>query len=513
MYVELTIRDDAGRVFDPASLGVDAIVDLMRARPVPSAQHPGQAHFEQAILEPAQSASVCVLQSVGRIAAQVAALQAAAVCAVADDSPDLIGLDPTCDELAAALVLSRRSARFHRDTAETVRAHPGVWAALAAGDIDATRARILARALFEIPSPEEAGPALPADGTDYRFVLDQGLRYAREHTSAQLDQYLRRLLAGLGLGATSRSRRRAMAERGVWISHRGDGTADLAAVLASEDAERLYATVRSVALADRQRTPTDDESTKEPMPAWLAEALVDLVLGPGRTTRDCDAARAGESGALVVRANDQRMHPPWPLAGPPARVDVQTQIVVTIPIDSLAGLSDQPGTINGFGVVPADVARRLAAGDARWRHIFVHRGTGVVLDVGTLSYRPPAALARHVRLRDGTCRFPGCRVPAHECDLDHLVAFPGGPTSAENLHASCRHHHRLKHEGGWRVQGATDGRLRWTSPLGIHRETYPAETYPAEQNPAEAYPAEETSAEQNPAEENLARTNGSRAAA
>ncbi len=103
---------------------------------------------------------------------------------------------------------------------------------------------------------------------------------------------------------------------------------------------------------------------------------------------------------------------------------------MTIPIDSLAGLSDTPGTLSGYGVLPADLVRRLAAGDTRWRHILTDRATGAVLDVGTWSYRPPTALDRHVRTRDVTCRFPGCTVPARECDLDHLIPFPQGPTNA-----------------------------------------------------------------------------------
>ena len=122
---------------------------------------------------------------------------------------------------------------------------------------------------------------------------------------------------------------------------------------------------------------------------------------------------------------------------------------MTIPIDSLAGLSDTPGTLSGYGILPADLVQRLAAGDTRWRHILTDRATGAVLDVGTWSYRPPTALDRHVRTRDVTCRFPGCTVPARECDLDHLIPFPDGPTSAQNLHALCRRHHRLKHDDNW----------------------------------------------------------------
>ena len=60
---------------------------------------------------------------------------------------------------------------------------------------------------------------------------------------------------------------------------------------------------------------------------------------------------------------------------------------------------------------------------------------------------------RAVRARDVTCRFPGCRRAADSAgtDLDHTIPYPTGPTSATNLAALCRRHHRLKHTAGWTV--------------------------------------------------------------
>ena len=211
----------------------------------------------------------------------------------------------------------------------------------------------------------------------------------------------------------------------------------------------MYAAIRACALADRNGDPAHGGGNpREPMDLWMASALVDLILGAAGPS-DCAGSGSGAASP-----------------GGGCRARAGTVINVTIPVTSLAGLSDEPGVVNGFGVIPAAEARRLAAGDARWRHVLTCRTSGAVLDVGTLSYRPPAPLDRHVRLRDGTCRFPGCAVPARECDLDHLIPFPIGPTSARNLHALCRRHHGLKHEGGWRVEALPGGALRWTSPQG-----------------------------------------------
>jgi hypothetical protein len=89
-------------------------------------------------------------------------------------------------------------------------------------------------------------------------------------------------------------------------------------------------------------------------------------------------------------------------------------------------------------------------------------------------YRPGRALDRFVRLRDRRCRFPGCRARPRACDLDHVTAYPHGPTSVCNLCALCEHHHRLKHQApGWTLTATGDGGLTWTTPGGLEITTRP----------------------------------------
>jgi hypothetical protein len=59
-------------------------------------------------------------------------------------------------------------------------------------------------------------------------------------------------------------------------------------------------------------------------------------------------------------------------------------------------------------------------------------------------YRPSAALARFIRCRDLSCRWPGCDQPAVGCDIDHTVPYPLGPTHPSNNKPYCRIHRRLK---------------------------------------------------------------------
>ncbi len=78
-----------------------------------------------------------------------------------------------------------------------------------------------------------------------------------------------------------------------------------------------------------------------------------------------------------------------------------------------------------------------------------------------------AALRRYVQIRGRVCSWPGCRMPATRTDQDHIHAWADdGATTADNLHLACRHDHRARHFGGWRVTWAGPRLIVWTSPLG-----------------------------------------------
>ena len=158
---------------------------------------------------------------------------------------------------------------------------------------------------------------------------------------------------------------------------------------------------------------------------------------------------------------------------------VSVVVDVLVPLGTVLSGSDAPAELSGVGPLPADVARALAAGSA-WRRVLVSpegrvpstctagaAAPGDGARHGPTAYRPSEALARAVRARDVTCRFPGCRRAARRCDVDHTVPHPDGPTAACNLACLCRLHHRAKHRAGWRLAQLGDGRLRWTSPSGL----------------------------------------------
>lgn len=84
-------------------------------------------------------------------------------------------------------------------------------------------------------------------------------------------------------------------------------------------------------------------------------------------------------------------------------------------------------------------------------------------------YTPSESQIARIRGRDGTCRFPGCDVPATHCDADHIKPFDhenpqtGGPTSTANMHCLCRQHHNLKTHRYWEITAHADGTETWSS--------------------------------------------------
>ncbi len=247
---------------DPGAVGVEGLISLIRAHP-PGASPPGYAAF---------GVSVDVLEAVEVVLGQVTALRAAAVHAVAADTPAGVVGDQVVEVVMMALGRSRRSGLFLREQSLLLTHQPQVWAALWAGRLDVTKAGILARALYLVPRLDAEDRERPGYAADCERILASGLTYAAGHTAGQLDRHLKRLLAAVDPGAVVTRRRRALAERGVWIDHRGDGTADLSARLDSTHAEQVYAAIRALALAAHR-------ADTRPPPATALRAIAEGPTG------------------------------------------------------------------------------------------------------------------------------------------------------------------------------------------------------------------------------------------
>ncbi|MGH3771087.1 MAG: HNH endonuclease signature motif containing protein, partial [Pseudonocardiaceae bacterium] len=134
-----------------------------------------------------------------------------------------------------------------------------------------------------------------------------------------------------------------------------------------------------------------------------------------------------------------------------SRQIVELQISVAILRDLASG---GPDALGAWGPVVTDLA-----------HQHTHAQRPLAEDP-TRRF-PGAALRRHIEIRDRSCVMIGCRAPAHTADKDHTLDHAcDGATTEGNLGNTCRHDHRLKHEGGWRLHQPEPGVFRWTSRLG-----------------------------------------------
>ncbi|RNL75443.1 HNH endonuclease signature motif containing protein [Nocardioides marmorisolisilvae] len=118
---------------------------------------------------------------------------------------------------------------------------------------------------------------------------------------------------------------------------------------------------------------------------------------------------------------------------------------VTVSLETLAGLNDDPATLSGGTVIPADLARAIATKEGATWYRLLTDAQGEPVSLSTTSYTPTPPIWRYVVATRTTCSHEGCDRPAVECELDHDKPYPLGETSTENLNPLCRRHHRLKH--------------------------------------------------------------------
>ncbi|MCK0440847.1 13E12 repeat family protein [Gordonia alkaliphila] len=129
---------------------------------------------------------------------------------------------------------------------------------------------------------------------------------------------------------------------------------------------------------------------------------------------------------------------------------------------TLDGADDEPGYLDGHGVIGADHVREMARrADACVRDLDLDQfgapedlAESPILIERTAQpaepYRPTAALDTLVRGLFPTCTVPGCVRPAWSCELDHVEEYnqvcpaSGGPTCLCNIATKCKFHHVQK---------------------------------------------------------------------
>jgi hypothetical protein len=342
-------------------------------------------------------------------------------------------------EIACALRIPERTAENQLATAHSL-THQlrATLRALKAGEISYRHAEALVDSVAGLDA--DAAAALET----------AALPFARNLTVTKFDRNLRTLRERANPESIVERRERAVTYREVTFMPARDGMAWLSAYLPAADAlagfNRLTEIASCLRAADKN-LPDDSPLPVRTLAQARADAFRDLLI-------DGEPALEGPHG-------------------------IRPTVYVTVPAMTLLGRSDEPATLDGYGPIDAETARELAAHAPSFIRLLTHPETGAVLSVGKDSYRVPHDLKNWLRLRDSTCRFPGCSRTAFQCDLDHTDDWAfGGETRHDNLAHLCRSHHRLKHNSGWRVQhnhsgNEPPGTLTWISPSGHEYTTEP----------------------------------------
>ena len=146
------------------------------------------------------------------------------------------------------------------------------------------------------------------------------------------------------------------------------------------------------------------------------------------------------------------------------------EVVVQVQRDALAGTSDEPALLEDGTAIGAETARRLSC-DCAFVRVETD-GAGNALDVGRRTRSVPTAIQRALRLRDTTCRFPGCMQDV-SLDAHHIQHWAqGGSTRLGNLVRLCGMHHWYVHEGGGSMR-MVEGEMLFFDPRGRRIENAP----------------------------------------
>jgi hypothetical protein len=115
-------------------------------------------------------------------------------------------------------------------------------------------------------------------------------------------------------------------------------------------------------------------------------------------------------------------------------------------------------TTTGVVVHPDHMLRAALSGHIRR---VVIDSAGVVIDMGRLQRLFTGSARTAAQLLTRTCTHPGCTIPAHLCDIDHMQpwAAANGHTNQHNAAPLCNPHDRHKHRAKWHTRRATNGRI------------------------------------------------------
>jgi hypothetical protein len=305
-----------------------------------------------------------------------------------------------------------------------------------------------------------------------------------------LTSELPQTFAALQAGRTTEWRAMVVARETIWLSAEQRATVDakLAPRLEALGDRRVEAEAKKLAYAldpagftERARNAENDRRvTVRPAPDTMARLtallpVTQAVAAYAALQREADSVTAvGDCrgrGQIMADTLVERV------TGQASAGDVPIEVNLVMSDETLLDPnSGEPAHLDGYGPIPAGVARRLAleAGDGTptWlRRLFRRPGTGELAAMDTHRRLFTANQRRFLRLRDQDCRTPWCGAPIRHAD--HVTpAARGGRTTVSDGQGYCEACNYTKQAAGWRTRvvasRAGPPEIEVTTPTG-HR--------------------------------------------
>jgi hypothetical protein len=309
--------------------------------------------------------------------------------------------------------ISLSAAREKVRTAQALRTLPAISAAFADGRLSYSKVRALTR-------------------TAHEHDEDLLLAYALEATASQVEERCRQIRNATPESVHGARRVWGRRSLSIWRDE-ASSTLRITVELPTEEGELIARAIDCAVAAGDVSAGIEPDAVAEPKgAAWGAQ----------------------QADALVAVATAY-------LNGPDTRDRAATadryQVVVHVDETALRGAA-------GRADLPIDTVQRLACDGSIVTVVDDEHGNP--LDVGRKHRTVSTALKRALHARDRGCTFPGCQRKRY-LDAHHLRHWAhGGETRVDNLTLLCTHHHRLLHEGGFRLERGTDGALRFARADG-----------------------------------------------
>jgi hypothetical protein len=313
----------------------------------------------------------------------------------------------SCAEwLAWRCDLSLSAAREHVRVAHALRGLPAISAAFAEGRLSYSKVRALTRAA-------------------HLHDEDLLLAYALDATAAQVEERCRQIRNVAPESADEAQRSWKRRSLSIW-RNAANGTLRITVELPIEEGELI-------ARAIERAVETGDVATAPELggQSWYAQQA-DALVAVAKTYLEGSVSESSSTAdhyQVVMHVDEQS------LRGGAGRSD--------LPIDTIKRLTCDGGLLT-----------------------IVEDADGTPLDVGRKTRTVPTALKRALWSRDRGCTFPGCanRRYVHAHHVHHWI--DGGETNADNLTLLCSYHHRLLHEGGYRIATDANGDRYFQRPDG-----------------------------------------------